>query len=128
MVRSVVTSRRSTIDDIIDAIDIISIDIERVTICVPSQKWSMSTLRRSPDLGPDRQSLHLLLGEYPVPANLSPDAVLLGEMADLTGSDVETLGDLGGGEHCGYLGNGCWGYRMLANACRFQRGEPTRKM
>jgi hypothetical protein len=27
--------------------------------------------------------------------------VLLGEMADLTGSDVETLGDLGGGEHCG---------------------------
>jgi hypothetical protein len=27
--------------------------------------------------------------------------VLFGEMADLAGSDVETLGDLGGGEHCG---------------------------
>ena len=64
----------------------------------------MSSLRRSPDLGPNRQPLHLGLGEYPVPPNLGPDAVLLGEMADLAGSDGETLGDLGGREHCGYLG------------------------
>jgi hypothetical protein len=33
--------------------------------------------------------------------DLGPDAVLFGEMADLAGSDVQTLGDLGGGEHCG---------------------------
>jgi hypothetical protein len=103
MVRSVVTSRRSTIDDIIDAIDIISIDIERVTICVPSQKWSMSTLRRSPDLGPAGQPPHLLLGEYPVAPDLGADAVLLGEMADLAGRDGETRGDLGSGEHHGRL-------------------------
>jgi hypothetical protein len=61
----------------------------------------MSSLRRSPDLGPDRQPLHLLLGEYPVASDLHADPVLLGEMADLTGSDVETLGDLGSGEHWG---------------------------
>jgi len=95
MVRSVVTSRRSTIDDII------CIDIERVTICVPSRKWSMSPLRRSPDLGPAGQPLHFLLGEDPVPPDLGADAVLLGKMPDLAGSDVETLGDLGCGEHCG---------------------------
>jgi hypothetical protein len=95
MVPSVVTSRRSTIDAII------CIDIERVTIFVPSLKWSMSSLRRSPDLGPNRQPLHLGLGEYPVPPDLGPDSVLLGEVANLAGSDVETLGDLGGGEHCG---------------------------
>jgi hypothetical protein len=93
MVPSVVTSRRSTIDAII------CIDIERVTILLMSATWSMSTLRRSPNLGPDRQSLHLLLGEYPVAPDLGADAVLLGQMADLTGSDVETLGDLGGGKH-----------------------------
>jgi hypothetical protein len=27
--------------------------------------------------------------------------VLPGEMSDLAGCDEETLGDLGGGEHCG---------------------------
>jgi hypothetical protein len=92
---------RSSIDAIIDAIDIICIDIERVTICVPSRKWSMSSLRGSPNLGPDRQLLHLLLGEDPVAPDLHADSVLLGQVADLAGSDVETLGDLGGGEHCG---------------------------
>ena len=71
------------------------------TVWVHCCTWSMSTLRRSPDLGPAGQPPHLLLGEYPVAPDLGADAVLLGEMADLAGSDVETLGDLGGGEHCG---------------------------
>ena len=66
----------------------------------------MSFLRRSPDLGPAAQPLHLLLGEYPVPPDLGADAVLFGEMADLAGSDVETLSDLGGGEH--YCAGSFW--------------------
>ena len=66
----------------------------------------MSPLRRSPDLGPAGQPLHLLLGEYPVPPDLGSDAVLLGEMPDLAGSDGETLGDLGGGEH--YCAGSFW--------------------
>ncbi len=78
--------------------------VESVRVCdhfADVGTWSMSTLCRSPDLGPAGQPLHFLLGEDPVPPDLGADAVLLGKMPDLAGSDVETLGDLGCGEHCG---------------------------
>ena len=78
--------------------------VESVRVCdhfADVGTWSMSTLCRSPDLGPAGQPPHLLLGEYPVAPDLVADAVLFGEMADLAGSDVETLSDLGGGEHWG---------------------------
>jgi hypothetical protein len=44
-----------------------------------------------------------LVGEYPVAPDLGADAVLPGEMSDLAGSDGETRGDLGSGEHHGRL-------------------------